>query len=553
MKKLSRRKDLLSKHPFFNHIFIILFMLIFLLNCGGGGGDGGGTFSPPNQPQTFSPTLGAWSGDNISFTLSEGSIIVDSLSWKYSGTADGTTCNVNYNGNPTINANIEVIDNAFAWEGTISPLDFLISCTFTSATTSTCDISWSGYNSNCDAMMEGSSVYSATYGAPPPVSSYSIEDAYLQYRNYPDPSRNLYTAWIEVTKDGAPIVNADGLLFRITDSSGSVLTPTRSTFYPPTDALFYDCSTTPCKPPQQFPDGGFVADFDNIPAGNYRLEVDTGSGQIGNMETEDDCIRISVDSTQQLNRLPDEFNYSESPKAGYVFFVAELNIVEIKCGYIFFKTLDNNIFLIDSNYNTYPVFKWQVQNLQVENPSDITSSKALSEGSILKIAFEIPLQSNLSSIEYTYDYGSSWADYNSSSRATINIDLSNTSDPSNDIITKIEATKDLSYPGKVVLPFVNVITMESSYSNAGDLVLSWTNPRGDANWDKVNQLRIVLMANDYTSLVYISANPNSETLTIPKSLINQAENLGYGNVSWWAIQTRAYDNNNMNYARGYSS
>lgn len=496
--------------------------------------------------------MGSWSGDNISFTLRQWSVIVDSLSWKYSRTADGTICNVNYNGNPTINANIEVIDNAFAWEGTISPLDFLISCTFTSATTSTCDISWTGYNSNCDAMMEGSSVYSATYGAPPPVSSYSIEDAYLQYRNYPDPSKNLYTAWIEVTKDGAPIDNADGILFRITDSSGSVLIPTHSTFYPPTDALFYDCSTTPCKPPQQFPDGGFVADFDNIPAGNYRLEVDTGIGQIGNTETEDDCIKIAVDSTQQLDRLPDEFNSSESPKAGNVFFVAELNIVKIKCGYIFIKPLKGNIFLNDNDSNTYPLFDASVEGVQFENPNSLSSDTAFVKGSILKIGFEIPLQSNLSSIEYTYDYGSSWADYNSSSRATINIDLSNTSDPTNDIFTKIEATKDLSYPGKVVLPFVDVNTLASLYSNAGDLLLSWTNPRGDANWDKVNQLRIVLMTDDYTPLVYISSNPNSETFTIPKSVINQAENLGNGNVSWWTIQTRAYDNNNMNYDRGYS-
>lgn len=384
------------------------------------------------------------------------------------------------------------------------------------------------------------------------VSSYAIEDAYLQYRNYPDPSENLYTAWIEVTKDGVPIENDDGIYFKITDSTGSVVIPTHSTFYPPTDALFYDCSTTPCKPPQQFPDGGFVADFDNIPAGNYRLEVDTGSGQIGNMVTEDDCIKIAVDSTQQLDRLPDEFNSSASPKAGNVFFVAELNIVEIKCGYIFIKALNNIIYLTDNESNTYPLFEARIQGVQYENPNSLSSNTAFVEGSILKIVFEIPLQSNLSFIEYTYDYGSSWADYVSSSRATINIDLSNSYDPSNDTSTKIEATKDLSYPGKVVLPYVDFNTMDSLYSNSGDLVLSWTNPTGDANWDKVNQLRIVLMTKDYTSLVYIPANPNSETLTIPESLINQAENLGYGNVSWWAIQTRAYDNNNMNYARGYS-
>jgi hypothetical protein len=94
--------------------------------------------------------------------------------------------------------------------------------------------------------------------------------------------------------------------------------------------------------------------------------------------------------------------------------------------------------------------------------------------------------------------------------------------------------------------------MYSRYEN-NDLILGWSNPLGAANWDKVDQLRIVLMADDYTSLVYIQVNPSATSVTIPESIINQANNLGYGAIFWWEVQTRAYDVNNMNYARGYSN
>ena len=158
---------------------------------------------------------------------------------------------------------------------------------------------------------------------------------------------------------------------------------------------------------------------------------DVVNAQIGNIETEDNCMKIAVDSIQKMDRLPDAFNSSASPKAGHVFLVAELNIKEIKCGYIFTKTLIDNIILYDNNSKIYPLFGLSIPKLQFEDPHDLTSNTALVEGSILTIVFEIPLQSNLASIEYTYDYGSSWADYDSSSRATIIIDFSNKSNPSN--------------------------------------------------------------------------------------------------------------------------
>ena len=158
---------------------------------------------------------------------------------------------------------------------------------------------------------------------------------------------------------------------------------------------------------------------------------DVVNAQIGNIEAEDNCMKIAVDSIQKVDRLPDAFNSSVSPEAGHVFLVAELNIKEIKCGYVFIKMMMDNIISYDNYSKIYPLFALRIPKIQFEDPNDLTSNKALVEGSILTLVFEIPLQSNLAAIEYTYDYGSSWADYDSSSRATIIINFSNKSIPSN--------------------------------------------------------------------------------------------------------------------------
>jgi hypothetical protein len=46
---------------------------------------------------------------------------------------------------------------------------------------------------------------------------------------------------------------------------------------------------------------------------------DVVNAQIGNIETEDNCMKIAVDSIQKMDSLPEAFNSSASPQAGYVF------------------------------------------------------------------------------------------------------------------------------------------------------------------------------------------------------------------------------------------
>ena len=112
-------------------------------------------------------------------------------------------------------------------------------------------------------------------------------------------------------------------------------------------------------------------------------------------------------------------------------------------------------------------------------------------------------------------------------------------------------TAEIYFAGQLILPFISNASMQSYWSN-GDLVLSWTNPTNEKNWDKVSQLRIIMYAEDNAEVLYIRTNPSTTTVTIPASLYNDVVNLGHGIITGWLIQTRAYDSNNMNSARGYS-
>jgi len=376
--------------------------------------------------------------------------------------------------------------------------------------------------------------------------------AYLQYRNSPDLSKRRYTSWMEVSEAEAPL-SVDELQFQMIDSSGSIVSSNSSIFYPQTDVLFYDCSNTPCSTAENRSIGGFSAHYNNVTADNYRfvLQVVDVSPNIG--ASEDDCIKVLVDKTQQFDLLPDDFNKSSTPpKADNIFFATELTIDKIKCGFIFAKSISNNFALIDNNSNRYPLFDFKISGLQVEDLTDFSSSKAYAEGSVLKLAYEVPTQTVTSSIEFVYDYGSTWADYESSSQATIDINLSDGNDQIDEVSSEIIAEKDVNFPGKLILPFVESESMESEYSN-GDLVLSWSNPVAADNWKKVDELRIVLTTTDGIAALYVRADTTSETVTIPESLISQATTLGYGDLAYWEIQTRAYDDNGMNFARGYSN
>lgn len=110
-----------------------------------------------------------------------------------------------------------------------------------------------------------------------------------------------------------------------------------------------------------------------------------------------------------------------------------------------------------------------------------------------------------------------------------------------------------NFPGQLVLPIVPSSSMTAQWSG-GDIELSWSNPTTEANWDEVDQIRIVILDDLGNSVLYIRVPTTDESLTIPLALIAQAAILqGGSRLDIWQIQTRAYDSNGMNFARAYSN
>ncbi|MDH3783386.1 MAG: hypothetical protein OES33_11770 [Desulfobulbaceae bacterium] len=110
---------------------------------------------------------------------------------------------------------------------------------------------------------------------------------------------------------------------------------------------------------------------------------------------------------------------------------------------------------------------------------------------------------------------------------------------------------DMPYPGQLVLPIVASSSMLSTWVG-NDLALSWVNPTDSTNWSEVDQLRIRLLDSSGKVVLFISMSPTANNVTIDNNLLVQAAGLGDFTLSTWEVQTRAYNANNMNFARGIS-
>jgi hypothetical protein len=114
-------------------------------------------------------------------------------------------------------------------------------------------------------------------------------------------------------------------------------------------------------------------------------------------------------------------------------------------------------------------------------------------------------------------------------------------------------TRNISFPGIIELPVVTSASMQFQTEGNGDLTLSWTNPTNEPNWSSVDQLRVILTSDEGNYILWVKVNPADNTLTIPNSIKNDAEALGGGQITGYTIQTRVYDENNLNISRGISS
>ena len=612
-----------------NGLFGFLLGAVLIISGCGGGGGGSSSDSSTNQPvepTTFSPTLGSWSGDNVSFTLVSGSLLVTNLSVKYSGqyqNCRGGT--VTYNAEVTFDSNIQVIDNTFTFEAADFPgstsTKMKITGIFTSATTAEIDISWSEYDDECRTWHEGSATY---YASPGSASSYSIVNPYIQYRAFEDSSSNSYRVWFEFKKEGAPIAQADLVEFLLMDAAGNEVIPSDSGFVRYKNML-YDCSTAPCTTSGPFETSGVWGTFANLAAGNYNFEANMANGEqaTGTVNYPGQLILPTVASATLKSR-----NINGDLELSWVNPTTDPNWKEVD---------ELRIIVFDGNGSDVLYIKAYPANSIVTIPASLVSqAAALGSGSLARwevqtraydvnsmnfargvsnrveiSTFAIPnaymqYRNYPNTANNTY---AAWIEVTKDGQAVQSTDVNGfkITDPVGNEVTPTSSsfaqgnyfyydcsttpctlspqpikesgyvakfsnapagnyryevtasdgrkfTRDLFYPGMLVLPIVPTNTMSWTTLANGDARLNWINPTGAANWSEVDQLRIILMAGDaaYTELVYVRVNPSNQTVIIPASLISQAESLGKGPVKYWTIQTRAYDANNMMYARGYS-
>ena len=96
------------------------------------------------------------------------------------------------------------------------------------------------------------------------------------------------------------------------------------------------------------------------------------------IEVKDSCISIIVTNSERMNSLPDDFNSSSTPAAGNDFFILEMTISKIKCGYVFqdFNDMKDNTYVFDMDSNKFVFLNIFARGIQFEDPSSLASNAA---------------------------------------------------------------------------------------------------------------------------------------------------------------------------------
>ena len=108
----------------------------------------------------------------------------------------------------------------------------------------------------------------------------------------------------------------------------------------------------------------------------------------------------------------------------------------------------------------------------------------------------------------------------------------------------------LYFPGETIMPTVDDASMSHQWQLDDSLHLAWTTPVGD-----FDQLRVVLLDQDYSDVLYIKVPVGAEEITIPSDVIQDISYFNNPSSINWAVQTRSYSatSDNNQYARGYSN
>ncbi len=115
-----------------------------------------------------------------------------------------------------------------------------------------------------------------------------------------------------------------------------------------------------------------------------------------------------------------------------------------------------------------------------------------------------------------------------------------------------DVTTAVAFTNAVTIPNIESSTMSLVTDDvAGNVTFSWTNPTGGANWGLVSQIRLTVKDGDAEDELLVLLPATATTVTIPFTTFDL---VGIDDVnSAWRLETRAYDANNMNYSRSYST
>ena len=103
--------------------------------------------------------IGKWTGTGISFSVEGTPLKITNLEFSYNGHATGSLCSFDYESGGSFAQVTELSGNAFETEINT----FTISGSFTNDSIAEIEISWTNYDSNCDANYSGNQIYLAHY------------------------------------------------------------------------------------------------------------------------------------------------------------------------------------------------------------------------------------------------------------------------------------------------------------------------------------------------------------------------------------------------------
>jgi hypothetical protein len=138
---------MITKKTKINHLIYFIGIALAFISC------------KKDDPEDALVKTGNWTGTGISFSVEGSPQKITNLEFSYNGHATGSLCSFDYESGGSFAQVTEISGNTF-----IADINtFNISGNFTNDTIAEIEITWTNYDSNCDANYTGNRIYIAHY------------------------------------------------------------------------------------------------------------------------------------------------------------------------------------------------------------------------------------------------------------------------------------------------------------------------------------------------------------------------------------------------------